>query len=38
MLFKEIMAIDYENHTKHKDKMHSYWMLKQAVHIVTTGL
>jgi hypothetical protein len=34
MLFGEIVAVYCENHTEHR----SFGMLKQVVHIVTTGL
>jgi hypothetical protein len=40
MLFKEIIAVYSENHTKHTKihsvgKMQSYWSLEQVVHIIT---
>jgi hypothetical protein len=39
MLFKEIIAVYSENHTKHINiKCKSYWLLKQAGHIVTPEL
>jgi hypothetical protein len=42
MLFKEIIVVYFEKHTKHiinsVGKMQSYRFLKQVVHIVTTGL
>jgi hypothetical protein len=37
-LFKEIIAVYSENHTKHKYKLQTYWLLKQVLRIVTTGL
>jgi hypothetical protein len=36
-LFKEIIAVYRENHTK-QYKMQSHWLLKQVVHVVTIGL
>jgi hypothetical protein len=39
MLFKEIIAVYSENDVKtHKYEMISYWLLKQAVRIVTIWL
>jgi hypothetical protein len=43
MLFREIVAIYSENHTKHTythsvGRIQSFRVLKQVVHIVTTGL
>jgi hypothetical protein len=42
MLFKEIIAVYCENHaeptTNTLGKMLSYLLLKQVVHIVTSGL
>jgi hypothetical protein len=38
MLFREIIAVYNENHTKHKYKMKSYRLLKQVELIVTIGL
>jgi hypothetical protein len=36
MLFKELIAVYCNNHTKPvKYKMHNYWKFKQGVHIVT---
>jgi hypothetical protein len=37
MLFKEIIAVYSENHTKpsHKYKIKGKWLLKQVGHIVT---
>jgi hypothetical protein len=37
MLFKETIAVYSDNET-HEYKMQRYWLLKQVVHIVTTGL
>jgi hypothetical protein len=42
MMFKEIIAVYSENHIKPINnsvgEMQSYRLLKQVVHIVTTGL
>jgi hypothetical protein len=42
MLFREIIAVYCENHMEHMNTLHGptvkYSMLKQMVHIVTTGL
>jgi hypothetical protein len=43
MLFKETVAVYCENHTEHTytlclDRMQSFSVLKQVVHIITTGL
>jgi hypothetical protein len=39
LLFKEIIAVYTEDHTKHKKKiMKSYWLLKQVGHLVTIGI
>jgi hypothetical protein len=35
MLFKEIIAVYTEKHTK---TMQSYWLLKQVVHVVTNSV
>jgi hypothetical protein len=38
-LFKEVISVYTENNAKPKKyKMESYWLLKQVVHIVPTGL
>jgi hypothetical protein len=37
-LFEEIIAVCSENRTKYKYKMQTYWLLKQVVHVVPTGL
>jgi hypothetical protein len=36
MLFKEIIALYTENHAS-PHNTHSYWMLKQMAHAVSTG-
>jgi hypothetical protein len=36
MLFKEIIPVYTESHTKHKYKMQTYWLLIQMVYIFTT--
>jgi hypothetical protein len=39
MLFEKIIPDYTENNKKtHAYKMYSYWLLKQVVHVVTTGL
>jgi hypothetical protein len=43
MLFGKMVAVYCENHTEHTDtvcvgRMQSFSMLKQVVHILTTGL
>jgi hypothetical protein len=38
MLFKEIIPLHSKNHMKPIGTKCSYWLLKQVVHIVTTGL
>jgi hypothetical protein len=37
-LFRKTNIVYCENHTKHKCRMQSFIMLKQVVHLVTTGL
>jgi hypothetical protein len=38
-LFRETVAVYYENQTKHSvDRMRSFGMIRQVVHIETTGL
>jgi hypothetical protein len=34
-LFKELIPAYTDNHTKHKHKVQSYWLLNQVVHIIT---
>jgi hypothetical protein len=34
MLYKEW---EWESYETHKYKVHSYWLLKQVVHVIATG-
>jgi hypothetical protein len=38
MLFKKIIAVYSDSYETHKYKMQRYRLIKQVVHIVTTGL